>query len=324
MSKVSYETVAPLVSQAGAQGAIMQCVFECPVTKATVPSQAQMDAPKASSGFLAGAKRTFGSQLRWSVSRSIRRAFGYSMVGRMLGEVASQVASQAMGTAANTTGTPSYPKAQQHAAIVAAFQNVAAQFVWDEKKERWISASAAKETMSAFDLQLSSAPVTNKYDRGVLARMLVEIARSDGRLTAEEGTFLTEFIGPDIGTIESLSKQPPLNGADLAEATAGPVRESMLLVAWVLGLVDEEFSEGERQRLDEFAFGLGIAAPRRDELSRAAQATIIEQALERIFTWGSYDTTTRNMVMDVAKRIGMERAAAERAEARYRKLHGIA
>ena len=321
MPDITYENVHPLISDMKVAGRTARFVFRCPASGATV--QAAHTIPQdtsASSQFASRATRSLGYEVKRNVSMMLRRAFGYGFAGRMAGDMASAVVNSA--PVGSTGGPAALNDKEQRAAAVEAFRSVSAQFMWDDKHARWISAHAAEELMSPFERQLAAAPVSNAYDRSIMARMLVEIAGADGHIAEEERGFLMEFLDSDLGDVESLSSRPQLTSAELDETSRGAPRDTMLMLAWVLAISDEDFDAAEQERLDQFADSLGVRGSRKNEVRKMAQGYILDQALDRIFSWGGHDEHGRKELMALADRIGMERRDAAGAEARFQTRRG--
>jgi len=242
----------------------------------------------------------------------------------MCGRLATQAAATAMRQATTTRAGPaSLSQSEQNTAIVEAFRSVGSQFIWDANNSRWISARAARDLMSAFELQLADGPVEQPYDRQVLARMLVEIASADGTLVEAERAFMTEFLSPDVGSLESLLERPPLTSAELGSTTRGPVRGTLVMLASILALSDEDFDPAESARLDAYAHGLSLAAPQAAAMREAAQGFLLDQALDRMFSWGGHDAHAREQLYTLADKLGLSRDKAEMAEARFQRRRGV-
>ena len=319
MADVTYENIQSLIESSKQEGSALRCVFKCPVSGSIVESQAAIQ-PGRGLGDLAkkSAKRSLFSQVRWGISRAIRSALGYGLGGRVAGDVAGA----AVGSAMEKRGT-TFSEDEKKAAVVQAFENVISQFVWDGKNSRWIAAAAASDILTDFTSQLNKAPLTQNYDRGVLARMLVEIAMADGQLTEEEKSFLSQFTAPEMDGVDALANRPPLSTAELAECSKGDVRETMLMIAWGLACTDKDLAEAETRRLSELAQGLGIADTRVAELQGYAQKFVIDQAMDSVYPDGKLDSSAKNEVFQFADKIGLDRGEAERVEIRYRKRNGL-
>ena len=319
MPEVTHESIKPMLESANQEGSMMKCVFKCPVSGTAITGSATIQKGKGLGDVAKSSiKRSMMWRLRSAVSRTVRSALGGGMLGRLGADVTRAAVSDAT---ANTH--LSFSDEEKQAAVVSAFESLSSQFVWEGKNNRWISASAAGEILTDFAKQLNAGPVTQKYDKGVMARMLVEIAQADGHLADEEKTFLADFITPDLGSVDELSKRAKLSTAEMAECSQGASRETMLMIAWALACTDKDLDPAEATRLGEQASGLGLAEARAAELKTHAQAFVIDQAMDSAYPGGKLDEGAKAEVMNFADVIGLERSEAERVEIRYRKRNGL-
>ena len=95
------------------------------------------------------------------------------------------------------------------------------------------------------------------------------------------------------------------------------------MVAWTLSLADEDFADTEGAKLKGFAQGLRLNTSQVKAARSAAQGYILDQVLERMFTWGGHDATARQQLMALANRLGMTAQEAQVAEARYQRRKGF-
>ncbi|HCH64108.1 MAG: hypothetical protein CL927_14105 [Deltaproteobacteria bacterium] len=314
MTTPSYSNIQPLVQNIDVRGRTLQVRFVCSVSghavdaRYTVPRDNSMGSRVSQQ-----MKRNLMWSLQSAVASAIRSTMGHNMAGR----VASDMARSAMTGVQQQVNSNTLSSREQNTAVVEAFRTVQGQFVWDAQRNTWISQSAMGEAMSDFERMLAAAPIAHPYDRQVMARMLVEIARGDGRLSSEESTWLTEVITADLGDVQTLAARPPLTAAELGSASAGAVRKSLLVLAWAMALVDEEMADAERTLLGHYSRGLGL--PHRDveACRKASQTYILDQAMDRMFTWGGHDEYARAQLYGLAERIGMPVQEAQEAEARH-------
>ena len=320
MTTPTPENLAPLVQDLQVRGRSVQLRFVCP--RSGHASSARATAPAGGSTAVATrmkstVSRTLLYSLRRTIANLVRGIFGHGVVGRLASDLAFTAMQEAQRGPSRSSGAPGLSAADQQEAIVVAFQTVATAFVWDPSSEAWISAKAAAELLGAFQRQLSEHPVVHPYDRQVLARMLVEVARADGRVSAEESSWLTEMITADQGSVEDVASRPPLTDAELRSASPTPIRRTLLLLAHALALVDENLDPAELQVLEHFGRGLGLSARDQQEVGQVARTWVLDQALERMATWGGHDAHARQQLYDLAGRLGMNQQQAEQAEARY-------
>lgn len=321
MSAITYQNVAPLIVEARPSGRSMRFTFQCPVSGTRVQaSHTFQHAPTFGSQASAIAERAVMYEVRRGISNTLRSMFGYNVVGRVAGDIASSAMGQA--TQGSQMGQATYSEADKQAAAVAAFTQVQSQFVWDPKNGRWVSARHAMQSLSPFEQQIAQHPVREAYDRSILARMMVEITMADGTYAQEESDFLLEFLDPGLGTPQQLARRPALSEAELAEVTKGPVRESVLLLAWVLALTDEAFDAKEKAKIEHYARGLGVVGPRLLETGRKAQGFILDRAMDSMMSFAEHDEAMREQIMQLADRIGMDRRTAATVEAQFLRRRG--
>lgn len=322
MPEITYENVAPLVFSTQQSDRTLRFAFRCPVSGNTVESSYTLPKDNSMSTRVATtAKRSLLSQVRWSVSRAIRQAFGHGVIGRIVGDV---VGSMADSMARGATEGSSISDGERRSAAVEAFKRVSRSFVWDDKGERWISTQAAKDTLSAFEQQLAAGPISAPYDRSVMSRMLVEVSSADGRLSRDEEAMLIDFLDAAAGSPQSLAQRAPLSKAELGETASGASRETMLMLAWALALCDEELADSERKKLDAYAHGLGLSPSAAQKARINAQTWVLEQVLDRIVHFGGgFTEQTRDQLRTTAKRLGMSEDEAAVVEARYQKRKGL-
>lgn len=317
MREIELSHVKPLIEKAEQSGSTMVCVFKCPASGARTEASATIQKGRDLGGVAKeSATRSLMWSLRSSVQSAVRSVLGYGILGRVGGDVAHQLLSDASRKA-----DESYSEGEKNAAIVEAFRSVATRFIWDAKNGRYISIASAGDVLSEFQQQIENAPVSQKYDRGVLARMLIEIASADGTIAEEERSFLTSFVTPEMGSIDALAQKPKLSSAELSE-TSSNVRKTMLMLAWAVALTDEELADEERQRLSELAEGLGLGGDQSQTVMEWAQVYLVDQALEAAYAQGATEAAKKT-VMDLAARIHLDPTKAERAEIRYRKRSGL-
>ncbi len=320
MSEPTYETVAPLVDDVQTHRRTVTVRFTCRRSGESVQARATVPEGVGSAAMSRvgqSVKRSLMWSLRSSIASLVRGVFGHGIVGRTASDLVYAATNEATRVSHQRADSLSQDEVQ--AGIVAAFASVRGRFVWDAERGEWVSASAAAELMSAFQRQLAQHPATHPYDRQVLARMLVEVARADGRVAAEEQTWLTELIGPDQGSLAQLAQRPPLTAAELSQTSHDDVRVSLLTTAWALALVDERFDPGERSLLERWGQGLGLRPAQVAKARDAAAGHLLDEALERMHAWGGHDAHARQELYALAARMGISRQAAEQAEAAFQR-----
>jgi class 3 adenylate cyclase/SAM-dependent methyltransferase len=143
--------------------------------------------------------------------------------------------------------------------------------------------TSSSKAEAAFLRQLEEGPITDAADRQVTTRILVEMAGADGVLKEAERRFIGQFVEASLQTIEDILAGDPLSAEELARVSQGPVRESMLMLAWATALCDADLAEEEVERLAELAEGLDISEERAVELRGSAQLFLAEAAFSIVW-----------------------------------------
>ena len=110
--------------------------------------------------------------------------------------------------------------------------------------------------------------------------------------------------------------RPPLTAAELSTASAGPVRVTLLMLASALAMVDEQLDMGERAVLARYGQGLQLTVPDQRRAFEMSRDWILDQAFDRMASWGGHDPHARAQLYALAGRLGMNQQEAEHAEAR--------
>jgi uncharacterized tellurite resistance protein B-like protein len=317
MSQSIYESIQPLIAHAEQHGSAMRVVFRCPVSGQEVEASAGLRQDSSMTSRIArSAKRSLMWSVRSAIASAVRSAFGHGVVGNVITSASREVVYAGQGTLR-------YTDEDRRDAIERAFQVVADRFVWDAQQGRYIAVQAGGDAMTDFMRQLRSAPATTRYDRVVAARMLTEIAVADGQLGPDERAFLAGFVTPDIGAVDDIAAAPRLSVAELAETSEGPVRDTLLMLAWAVAWTDDDLAAQEQARLAEYAQALGIRDAQAAELRGHAQSYLLDQALAQAYAGGRRDAAAHAEAMELARRLGFDATAAERADIRFRKRFGL-
>ena len=317
MSQSIYQTIQPLIAHAEQQGSTMRVVFRCPVSGYETQASAGLRHESSMGSRMASSvKRSLMWSVRSAIASAVRSAFGHGIVGNVVAG-ASREAVQAGEEKLR------YSEDDKRDAIERAFQSVSDRFAWDAQQGRYVAAQAGGDAGPGFLRQLAEAPATNRYDRLVSARMLTEIASADGQLGQDEHMFVSGFLTSDLGSVEELWRAPRLSTAELAETSEGPVRDTMLMLAWAVAWTDERLAPEEEARLREYATALAVPAARVAELQGHVRTYLLDQALARAYAGGRRDPAAHAEAMEFARRLGLDDTAAERADIRFRKRYGL-
>lgn len=298
MQRFSLEAVRPLIHSSAVDGRRLHVVFRCPVTSERVESAWQAP-PLGVSAQIADERGTVLFQVRRQLNGVVRDVLGYGHLGRL----ARTASDTALGSVTTLTTT------EEERGLVEAFRRVSDAFRWDGA--RWIHDSEGRETTGWTRTVRGEA--LDAYERDVAARMLVAVARAHGGISEAERLHLADVFD-GAGSLAGLLERPPLTRAELQQ-TRADVRPVLLAVAWSMALCDEAFDPEEGAVLEQLADQLGLDLEARVDVKRQAQQHVIEAFLERALDWGGHDRAARSELHALATRIGVPRAAVERAEA---------
>jgi tellurite resistance protein len=317
MSEITYQELSGLIAHQEVKGSRVEVTFRCPKTGVSQTSTAGIQRGRDLGNLaVSGVKQELWRSLRNGIMRAISSLLGGGMMGRVGRQVGNEVVRNA-GQGARHTG------ADVENAVVAAFVRVQNQF--RREGSGWVAAHGQvtqEEVDTGFHAQLRGAPIQERYDQGVLARVMVEIAKGDGALSGEEQNMVAAFVDPSLGTIDQLATRPPLSNVELSETTPA-ARDTILMLGWALALSDSSLAPNEAARLESLAAGLGIAAERAAALKGYSQAFLVDQALDVAYRSGARDAAAHQHAMQIAAAIGLDAESAERADVRYRKARGI-
>lgn len=311
MPELTYELVAPLVSETDVSSHHVQVVFRCPVSDELVRANGKVTESHGAA-VKNEVKRSIWRNMRWGLSRMMYSVFGYGIGG---------AAASTLVDAAGAVGDGNRPsEAQVKDAIVDAFRSVGNRFAWDESNQRFVSAKVFKDLQTEFTVIVQQVALTQAWDRSVLARMLAEIAAADGSLAEEERVFFDGFLRGE--SLDNLLEKPPLTKADLEE-TSQEARHVMWLLAAAMAVSDEDFAATEQKKLAFFGGALGVAPNDQTRGLELAKEYVLDQALEAAYGDGRLDKAEQQHVMQLAAKLGIPEDRAARLDARCRKRKGI-
>lgn len=198
------------------------------------------------------------SKVRSLLGRMVRRAVGKSKV-----------------LEAQKAAPHSYSAAALERAVVQAFEGILDQIVYIETTDKWHLVTQ----FSNFEVFLRQHPLQERYDKTIMARMLVEMTRADGRITEQERLFFEHFLNEDTGRLSVLMQAPALVDQDCSRVSPAG-RETVFLVVAAAALADYNIQAEEQEKLVEYANLFGLTVSRRKELLAIAQEYTLELALK--------------------------------------------
>jgi len=319
MNPYSIETIEQLIIDIKEHGRSVQVVFKCPHSDFTISSRASIQRD-----------RSFGNQLKKNTERSIlnmiqrevtkvlRDVLGNNAVGRMGSDIARRTMYNASSQVLNGLSNQ-----EREEAILSAFKKVESKFRWNEEQQTWLAIEVQQKlesTLSPFLIQNNNHPVSHPYDVQILSRMLVEIVMADGEMVQAEREWLVQLLNPEYGTMEQISQFPPLTKAEFHNCSPGPVRTTMLMMAFAMSMCDETLAQEELVALETMANHLQLSESEKSNARFWAQTYILEQAIHYISlsTYGNLKTA-REQILQIASRIGVSSEAALNIEAKVKR-----
>ena len=321
----TFDQIAPLILNTYVDKSKMICEFEVPGTEKVIQSSANIKRERTvTSDIKRAVTRNVTNQVRRSVSRLVRNVLGGGMIGR--------IGSQTVNAATRSTTrdlTRGFSNSEKEQAIVEAFNKVASEFNYNANTGEWRAAnimnkptvnqskqthrSRKKEAVppnaSPFELHLINHPVTGKYDKEILSRILIEVANVDSGVTVEEENFLKTFVE----NYDFLAQTEPLSPIECEEVTES-AKTTCFLLASAVSLVDLEVHPLEIVKLEEFGEWMGLDEAKMDKLTQIAKAYVLEQAVE--------PTDTKESVYYIGQKLGLSDEDALRLFIRYKKRLG--
>ena len=311
----SYDNVKPLVAATQPEASYLLVTFRCPATGFEIRGEGAWPADGLIETQAKVAKRSLFSSIRNTVASQVRTAAGNQLAGSTAGSAAANVVQYAGNDGSSQPAKHSDKDAEK--ATLAAFEKVAGSFRWDDDDGRWVAATAAEVETSPFTDHLTAHPITEDYDRDLVARLLAALVASDGQVSDDErAAFAALAPGADL---DALSARRAPSGVDFEESRMGPTRETMLLLGWAVALSDESLAEAEAALLQTAATGLGIAEARGAELKEIAQRHIVEEAIQTMDRDGASVDQIRDVVEPLGEQIGLGADEAARVVIRWSK-----
>lgn len=308
-TEITYELIEPLIIHTEMQGTKVIVEFRIPGSDEVIESDANMKREKSTKGRMKQVvKRTMANNARRTATRMMRQALGSNMISRS--------ASMAMNAGSrDLVRQAQFGKAEKEEAVISAFVRVQHHFHYDEETGEWGKSPKPPPDVpkAPFEQQLIDAPIRNKYDQEILARIMAELANADGHLDKSEEEFFNDVIPPEFLPLESLMKKDPVNSIECEEVSE-PVKATIYQFAWAIALVDYDLDAVEEELLMEYADMFGFTDDRREELVRNAKYHILERAI--------HEETTREELYEYADRIRLDHFEAERCRARMKKRQG--
>lgn len=201
-----------------------------------------------------------------------------------------------------------FSKKELEAAVVLAFESILDEIVYMETTGKWHLATQ----FSAFEVFIRQNPLKEHYDKKIMSRMLVEMARADGRIEEGERLFFSHFLNDEMGRLSDLITAPYLTEEDCRKVSEDG-RLTIFVIVAAVALTDNKLEVEEQAKLNRFAEIFKLKAPKQQELFQIAQDYTLELLLK---------VETKPLDLEelhaFADKIAMDRVHAEQVQANFK------
>ena len=294
MDEITYESIKPYILEEKFDGSKCYCVFEVEGEQFEAKSQVKTTAKQGSAKIVGNVKRLAIGRGRSVIMRVVRRAVG----GGFAATAASQAGNE---TIRQATSGVNFTRAEKEAAVIKAFESIAFELV--NKDGKWALATEFSE----FEKIVRSQPLQKPYDKKILARLLVEVARADGNIAQEEKDFFEGFLNEETGNLGSLMRAPAVSMVE-CEEVSDDAKGLVYMVTAAVAYADHSLADEEKIKLDDYAEYFEFKDKDKQEYIRLAQDYTIENLIR------DKGRLTREELYEIADNIGMDRGEAERAQ----------
>jgi tellurite resistance protein len=297
--EITYESIKPYITEENVDGSKIYCKFEVEDQVFESNASIKSGTKKGSAKVTNMVRNTALGRMRSMVLRVLRKAVGGGFAGTAVSMAGNEVMRQ------GTDGIK-YNKKEKEEAVISAFEKISLELAYENGKWRLAT------EFSEFEKMIKRNPFTKAYDKKILARMLVEMARADGKIEAEEKAFFDDFLTEETGSMGELMRAPAISIVEVEEISV-EARENVFMIVAAVALTDNEFADEEKLKLDEYSQMFDFTEKKQDELLRLAQDYTIEMLIK------SKGQMSRDEVYAFADQIGMDRGEAERTQIRLEK-----
>jgi len=297
--EITYESIRQYIIEESLDGSRVTCKFQIDDEVFESVGTIRTGGKKGAARVKSMVKTTALGRMRSVVLRVLRRAVG----GGFAGTAVSMAGNEAMRQG---TDSIKHSKADHQAAVVQAFEKISIELAYEGGKWRLAT------EFSEFEKLMKRNPLTKAYDRKILARMLVEMARADGSIEPEEKAFFDDFLTDETGKLGELVRSPAISVVECEEVSKEG-KENVFMIVAAVALTDNEFADEEKLKLEEYSQMFEFTDMKQEELLRYAQDYTIESWIR------GNGKMSRDDVYAFADKIGMDRGEAERTQIRIEK-----
>lgn len=286
MIELTYKSIQPYITGEVQQGEIMYCRFL--VEEREFEAEAGIEKVEESKGLGIIVKNP--NKMRSMLLRVLNKGMKKK---RVQDEEAPQIY---------------FSKKELETAVVRAFESILDEIVYIETTDKWHLATQ----FSDFEVYIRQNPLTEQFDKKIMSRMLVEMARADGRIEQEERLFFSHFLNDEMGRLSDLITAPYLTKSDCKKVSKNG-RLTIFVIVAAVALTDNQLEVEEQEKLDRFAEIFELSAKKQQKLFQIAQDYTLETML-KVQTM-PLDT---DQLYAFADKIAMDRAHAVQVQANFR------
>ncbi len=262
------------------------------------------------------------SQARRHASRMVRSALGGGMLGRIGSSVVRSSVSGAMGSA----GTSNHNQTDINDAIAKSFRRVSRNFraqaantrvsgrekrlERNDRRGRQSERSLSRNTELSFQDHLAKYPIKNLFEQDVLSKVLVGVAKADGKIMEDERNFIQEILPAKLGTIQDIAERGEISSVE-ADELNHETKKSVLLLAWAVALVDFDLSPSESRKLNEYSSLFGISHEETSVIADLAKYETMSSVMDPLMS--------KNDLYEAAHGIDLSEQEAERMLIKFKK-----
>ncbi|WP_052597503.1 hypothetical protein [Aureispira sp. CCB-QB1] len=286
MIELTYKAIQPYIVAEVQQGEMMYCRFLIEEREFEADATIEKIEDASGLGIIVKNPNKMRSMLLRALNKGVRRK----------------------ETATENTPPVYFAKKELEAAVVRAFESILDEIVYIETTGKWRLATHFSE----FEVYIRQHPLTENYDKKIMSRMLVEMARADGRIEQEERLFFSHFLNNEMGKLSDLITAPYLTKSDCQKVSLHG-RLTIFVIVAAVALTDNQFQIEEQEKLSRFAEIFELTAEQEKELFRMAQDYTLEIKLKVTGKALSIEA-----LHEFADKIAMECQRAEQIQAKFK------
>lgn len=211
----------------------------------------------------------------------------------------------------------SYSVEEIEEAACDAFESVSKDFFWDGT--RWTHWEAEDRVLQFLNYGEQLEDLDSEQ-RGVLRRVLVGVAKSDGKVEASEKELLDSLLGSGASTDGAGGLPSP---SELRKLKTRTVAAAVVCLGYAVACVDGSLEPSEENVLSSVCEAVGLGTLKQWELKRTAQAFVVDEALARIYGGGSATNEERLEVYKFGRGLGLSISDLRDLEWRFLRRTGL-